>query len=137
MGQFLYNHPCGLLEIKCPACAETISLLDLCTKAEYKPSAFFLQYKDGTYHLKKSHDYYHQVQGQLYITGRPWCDFVVWTPTFTSIERIWFDGVLWSKKMYPRLKILHELTSARAGKSSTSGAADTRKCPFFTEFTIV
>ena len=101
------DHPCGLLEIKCPARAETISLLDLCTKAEYKPSAFFLQYKDGTYHLKKSHDYYYQVQGQLYITGRPWCDFVVWTPTFTSIECIWFDGVLWSKKMYPRLKAFY------------------------------
>ena len=101
------DHPCGLLEIKCPARAETISLLDLCTKAEYKPSAFFLQYKDGTYHLKKSHDYYHQVQGQLYINGRPWCDFVVWTPTFMSIERIWFDGVLWSKKMYPRLKAFY------------------------------
>ena len=33
--------------------------------------------------------------------------------------------------------ILHELTSTRAGESSLSSAADTRKCPFFTEFTIV
>ena len=33
-------HPCGLLEIKCPARRESTSLIDLCTKAEYEPSTF-------------------------------------------------------------------------------------------------
>ena len=82
------DHPCGLLEIKCPVCGETVSLLDLCTKTEHKPSTFFLQYREGNYHLKRTHDYYYQVQGQLYVTARRWCDFVVWTPHYTSVERI-------------------------------------------------
>ena len=113
------DHPCGLLEIKCPACGETTSLIDLCTKAQYKPSTFFLQYRNREFHLKRTHDYYYQVQGQLYITARPWCDFVVWTPNHISVECIWFDSVLWSNKMYPRLKqfymnsILPELASPR------------------------
>ena len=36
------DHPCELLEIKCPGCGKIISLIDLCTKTEHKPSLFFL-----------------------------------------------------------------------------------------------
>ena len=113
------DDPCGLLEMKCPARGEKISLVDLCTKPEHKPSAFFLRYVDGKFYLKTTHKSYYQIQGQLYITGRPWCDFVVWTPSYTSVERIWFDTTLWSQKMYPRLRefymnsLLSELTSPR------------------------
>ena len=46
------DDPCGLLEIKCPARGEKISLVDLCTKPEHKPSAFFLRYVDGKFYLK-------------------------------------------------------------------------------------
>ena len=41
--------------------------------------------------------YYFQVQGQLAITGKKWCDFVVWTlkqPMY--VERIYFDENLWN-----------------------------------------
>ena len=69
-----YDNTFGLLEIKCPARAEKISLVDLCTKRELKPLSFFLQYIDRKFYLKTTHSYYYQVQGQLYITGRPWCD---------------------------------------------------------------
>ena len=47
------DHPCELLEIKCPGCGKIISLIDLCTKTEHKPSLFFLQYKDREFHLKR------------------------------------------------------------------------------------
>jgi len=100
------DHPCGWLEIKCLACGETVSLLDLCTKAEHKPS-IFLQYRDGNYHLKRMHNYYYHVQGQLYITATQWCNFVVWTPNYTTLECVWFNSVLWSKKMYPHLKLFY------------------------------
>ena len=58
-------------------------------------------------------------QKHKYITARPWCDFVVWTPSHISVKRIWFDSVLWSNKMYPQLKqfymksLLPELASPR------------------------
>jgi hypothetical protein len=29
--------------------------------------------------LKKNHEYYDQVQGQMGLTGTKWCDFVVYT----------------------------------------------------------
>ena len=111
--------PCGLLEIKFPGRGEKFSLVDLCTKPEHKPSAFILRYADGKFYLKTTHKYYYQIQGQLYITGRPWYDFVVWTPSYTSVKCIWFDSTLWSKKIYPRLRefyinsLLPELTSPR------------------------
>ena len=45
-------HPDGLVEIKCPARADKITLLDLCTDKQHK-SNFFLQYINGEYQLKK------------------------------------------------------------------------------------
>ena len=38
--------------------------------------------------LKTSSDYYHQVQGQLHVTGKTCCDFLVWTNKDTRIIRI-------------------------------------------------
>ena len=75
-------HPDGLVEIKCPARAEKFTLLELCIDRQQK-SSFFLKYVNGKYQLKKGHNYYHQIQGQLHITCRQWCDFVVWTPPAT------------------------------------------------------
>ena len=41
---------------------------------------------DGNLNLKHSHDYYYQVQGQLYCTGCKVCIFIVYT--FKGIEII-------------------------------------------------
>ena len=41
-----------------------------------------------TIHLKKNHNYYYQVQGQIAVLNMPWCDFVVWTTQDMHIERI-------------------------------------------------
>ena len=59
------QQPHGLVEIKCPARAEKLSLFDLCTKKEYK-STFCLQYTNEKYELKKQKNYYYQIQGQLH-----------------------------------------------------------------------
>ena len=91
------------MEIKCPARAETTSLLDLATKKEVC-SSFFL---DKHLSLKRNHAYYFQVQGQLHITRRSWCDFVVCTSTSTAtdlcVERIRVDHKLWKDTMFPKL----------------------------------
>ena len=101
------DDPCGLLKIKCPPCGEKFSLVNLCTKPEHKPLALFLRYANGKFYLKTMHKYYYQIQGQLYITSRSWCDFVVCTLSYTSIECIWFDSTLWSKKMYQQLRVFY------------------------------
>jgi len=41
--------------------------------------------------------YFAQVQGQMGIGGRKWCDFVVYTNKGISIERIHFDASFWKE----------------------------------------
>lgn len=41
-----------------------------------------------SYKLRENHQYYDQVQGQLHITGKSVCDFMVWTPKDCAIVRI-------------------------------------------------
>jgi len=38
--------------------------------------------------LKQTHDYWHQIQGELYLTGTNCCDLIVWTPKDMQIIRI-------------------------------------------------
>jgi len=47
--------------------------------------------------LKCSHKHYTQVQGQLAITDRHFCDFIVWTPQGMTQERIIMDIHFWEK----------------------------------------
>ena len=98
--------PHSLVQIKCPACAEKLSLFDLCTKKEYK-STFCLRYINDTCELMKQNIYYYQIQGQLHITCRSWCNFVPWTPSVKVdnlfIESIYYDNILWSNTIYPWL----------------------------------
>jgi hypothetical protein len=37
-----------------------------------------LHWKNNKIILRRSHQYYHQIQMQMGIFGRKWCDFVVW-----------------------------------------------------------
>jgi len=54
--------PHGLAEYKAPFTAKDLALSDACKTV---PS-FCLEKKEETYRLKRQHDYYHQVQCQLY-----------------------------------------------------------------------
>ena len=89
--------PYGTLEIKCPASWRNLSPSECA-----KHSNFFCQIDQdtGAITLKHNHVYYCQVQGQLAITGRQWCDFVVWTLRQPfSVERIYFDPEFWSNML--------------------------------------
>lgn len=52
--------------------------------------------------LSRSHQYYVQIQGQLAITDRWYCDFVCWTPHGMYIERIERDLDLFNR-ILPKL----------------------------------
>lgn len=78
----------AILEVKCPFSARAMSIKDACANLK----DFFLECdSEGTLRLKESHDYWHQVQGQLYLTGTSCCDFVVWTPVSMEVIRILKD----------------------------------------------
>lgn len=61
--------------------------------------------KNGVYQLKKEHQYYFQIQGQMHITGRHQCYFLIYTPEWTHLEIIQYDDVFWSTTMEKKLKL--------------------------------
>ena len=60
------------------------------------PSTFFLTAK--MMKLNPSHNYYHQVQGQLHVMNKDCCDFVVWTNVDIVVVRIGRDRE-WTEKL--------------------------------------
>ncbi|CAM4732372.1 unnamed protein product [Leuciscus chuanchicus] len=65
----------GIIEVKCP-----YRWRDSTFEEAVKENSFYLHQEGGTYHLKRDHSYWHQVQGQLHITGKTTCHFIIWTP---------------------------------------------------------
>ena len=79
----------GILEIKCPHSARHVDPNSLTsTTCAFLTSTGCLNHK---------HRYYTQVQGQLMVTGRLFCDFLIWTPVGYKIERVYPDVHFWEK----------------------------------------
>ena len=97
-----HPHPFGFLEIKCPFKHRDHNPVDACSD---KGLCCELENTSGEDKvvLKRNHVYYCQVQGQMAIGDRPWCDFVIHTKTGLSIERIWFDSQFWNNQLLPKL----------------------------------
>ena len=97
-------YPFGLLEIKCSFKNNEKTLEEKC-----KEKDFYLKEEDGKFKLNRNCAqgklYYSQVQGQLAITGLPWCDFVVLLSGSgqMAVNRIYFDHDFWIKEMFPKL----------------------------------
>ena len=69
----------GLLEYKCPYKAVKENLTPKQAAAKYKDFCSVLN-SSGQQELKQKHAYFYQVQGSLAVTGKEWCQFVLWTP---------------------------------------------------------
>ncbi len=89
----------GLLEIKkCPYSKQDVD------PTLVVDSKFYLKQTSTGTKLCPQHDYYMQVQGQLYICNRSYCDFVCWTPKGIHIERINKDPSIFLE-IEPKLKL--------------------------------
>lgn len=88
----------GAVEIKCPYSLRHTKLEDV------SDSQFCSIIIDGVLKLKKTHNYYYQVMGQMGVTGLDWVDFFIWTPKGCSIERIAYDDHTWNEVMVPVLR---------------------------------
>ncbi|KAL4119666.1 hypothetical protein QTP88_012458 [Uroleucon formosanum] len=85
----------SIIEIKCP-----ISIKDLTPKNAYNEKKLsFMEVQLDNLILKKTHIYYYQVQGQLHITNRTFCYFIVWTPKGICVDKIERDDTFWKNKM--------------------------------------
>lgn len=90
----------GGLEVKCPYSKRGMSVQEAC-----QDKNFFLTMKDSqTPKLKHGHQYFYQVQGQMFVCNLDWIDLVVWFgPTNLSIERVYFDREWWHRFALPRI----------------------------------
>ena len=120
----------GVAEYKNPYTARDLTLDEACDKL--KTFCLERQQHNGqvTYKLKRRHDYYYQVQCQMYCCNVDWCDFVVRTNNDFHVERIPRDQVWW-KQQLPKLQefyfhaLLPELACPRRGKGGIREPAAT------------
>jgi len=83
----------GLLEIKCPFSAKDMDPNEL----RGEPRSCL-----GDKGVVISHAYFTQIQGQLVISGRQYCDLVVWTTVGITTERV-LPSANFSEKLITRL----------------------------------
>ena len=80
----------GVLEIKC-----AYKFRNSSPEEAYVDKTFWCTLVNGKITLKRNHSYYVQVQGQMAIIDRKWCNIFVWTLRGHSVERIPFDNAAW------------------------------------------
>ena len=86
----------GDLEVSCSCHVEIKSPYSICHTIPTAENLLYLETdEDGTTRLKRSHQYYSQIQGQLGITGKKFAYFFVYTHFGHHLERIEFDKVYW------------------------------------------
>jgi hypothetical protein len=92
---------CG--EVKCP-----ISVKQCDFEAYVRSNGACLEKVDGVFKLKRTHNYYYQVQQQMFTLGREYCDFVVYAVddkknSVIVHEQIYKDSKHWFECL-PKLK---------------------------------
>lgn len=92
-----------IVEIKCPFVARN---MEPETAIREKKIKFAIVDENNQMTLKKSHKYYSQIQGQLFITEKECCYFIVWTPKGLLYQKIGRDQEYWSD-MLPKLKTFY------------------------------
>ena len=111
----------GIAEYKNPYAARDFTVQEACDKVK----SFCLEKQEEAgevmYTLKRRHDYYYQIQCQMYCSKVEWCDFVLRTNKDLHVQRIPWNPDWW-KQQLPRLKefyfdaLLPELACPRHGK---------------------
>ncbi|XP_077299493.1 uncharacterized protein LOC143920488 [Arctopsyche grandis] len=93
----------GLIEVKCP-----YNIMNMTPEEGIRQKKIdFCTMNDNIFRLKRNHNFFYQVQGQLHITRRDYCYFVVWSSTGMIFERIEKDDTFWLK-MEQRLENFYD-----------------------------
>ncbi|XP_063444855.1 uncharacterized protein LOC134725172 [Mytilus trossulus] len=88
----------GIVEIKCPYTFKNLTLDEISEKKYHLTKT-----SDGVIELKKTSNWYIQIQSQMAISNLQWCDFVLYLEGSIKtekhklhVERITFDPQLWT-----------------------------------------
>ena len=68
----------------------------------------FLEERDGEKKLKKNHNYYYQIIGQMAIARSKLCFFIVYTHKDLFIEKIEYDSDFFEVQVFPQLQLFFE-----------------------------
>ncbi|XP_022161821.1 uncharacterized protein LOC111027711 [Myzus persicae] len=94
-----------IVEIKCPfGVKDTKTFLEAINS---KKLTFCRLGENGKMELKVDHSYYYQVQGQMHISKRNSCYFVVYSANWIEIQIISYDDSFWREKMIEKLKVFY------------------------------
>ena len=95
--------PFGFLEVKCPYMHHNVTPQEACSMSGFCCSVEVNTDGSQQLVLRTNHPYYAQVQGQMAIGDRQWCDFVVYTTKSISVQRIVFHKQYWEQQLLPKL----------------------------------
>lgn len=104
----------GLVEVKCLPSIGDMTLDEAIAIKKKNP----LEKAGDLFRLKTSHPYFYQIMGQLHITGRTFCDLIIYAENAYFVQRIFPDDTMWSE-MLPKLTrfyldcMLPEITDPR------------------------
>ncbi|CAC5411030.1 unnamed protein product [Mytilus coruscus] len=112
----------GGLEVKYPYGKANFNINDAC-----KDKTFFLKSENGQISLKENHNYFYQVQGQMYVANFKWVDFVVWYGDHEElfVQRIlfnkqnWLDKCLSALDLFFKWAVVPELLTRRVERKLT------------------
>ena len=101
-----YHEDKGVLEIKCPYSIEKNCIYNptLMHVAQTYSQQFVLEEIENALKLKRSSNYYYQVQAEMAIMECKWCHFVVRTEMDIFVEVISFHKKLWRDTVFPKLQ---------------------------------
>ena len=86
----------GLAEVKCPYSVHLITPAEVCSRKDFCSTLETSSTGQHQLKLKRKHKYYCQVQGEMGISRRKWCDFIIFT---TKGLRIPFDTDFWNNEL--------------------------------------
>ncbi|XP_054257576.1 uncharacterized protein LOC129005927 [Macrosteles quadrilineatus] len=111
-----------IVEVKCPASCSELTPEEGILRRKF---TFWdvSRNKTEVEAINKKHNYFYQVQGQLHITQRKYCYFVMWTPKGMRMDVIEKDDEFWDSHMRDQLQdfyldcLLPELVDPRQTRS--------------------
>ena len=90
----------AVCEVKCPYKAR---------KCNISPEHIdFLEEKNGKIRLKRNNNYFYQIIGQMKLSGKSHCYFIVYTFEDMFYEKIALDDAFFTEKMLPKLSSFYD-----------------------------
>jgi hypothetical protein len=83
VGKVCIDSITGIIESKC-----LYAVRDMKIEQAIEAQHIYLTKEGYNIKINKAHGYYYQVQGQLFVTGAPFCEFIAYTKLDLTVDRV-------------------------------------------------